>query len=445
MKIKTRFAPSPTGYLHFGNMRTAIVNWLFIRKKGGEFILRIDDTDRERSEEKYTEAIKTDLKWLGINYDSSFKQSSRIKRYEEIKEQLIHEGKLYPCYETKEELEMKKKFLLQRGLPPIYDRAALKICESEKQKFIDEGRKPHYRFLLPDVEIKWNDLIRGEIRIHAKKLSDPILIRGDGSMTYMLSSVIDDVDSNITHVFRGEDHITNTAIGIELMNAICKTEIQYAHLSLLKSSTGEMSKRKGSFAIRDYKEKSFHPMAINSYLGMIGTSKPIDIYKNLDDIVSQFDINSFSKATANFQEEELIRLNHKFISESSFEEIELHLKENQVFVSKDFFDTVKANVNTVSEIKEWDAIYHRPLTPIIDEGDRDYLKLARDLLPNVVDSDTWDVWTKILKEESGRKGKKLFMPLRLALTGRDYGPELKKILPEIGRDVILLRLSGEVS
>lgn len=437
MVVKTRFAPSPTGMLHVGNVRTALVNWLFTRKMKGNFMLRMDDTDLQRSKVEYENAIIQDLNWLGVSWDSFVRQSERMKRYEEVKEHLIKIGRLYPCYETQEELDMKRKMLLSRGLPPIYDRAAL------KKSNISENRSPHYRFLLNDETIKWNDIIRGDIEFQAKNISDPIVIREDGSMTYILCSAIDDIDFEITHILRGEDHITNTAIGIQITKALGANPPEIGHTSLLQSKTGEISKRLGGFDIRSLQENFIEPLAICSLLAKMGTSDSTEIASNMKALIDEFDTSKFSPSAVNYDYNELLQLNHKLVSNYSYEEASNSLKRLDIEVTEEFWLAFRGNINTIKEIKDWWIICFENIKPIIKEEDREFLQSAAKLLPSDNwDINTWDIWVKEIKSRLGRSGKSLFLPIRLALTGLDHGPEMKYLLKFIGRERIEKRLNA---
>ena len=442
MTVIVRFAPSPTGYLHLGNIRTALVNWLFAAQQGGKFILRIDDTDLVRSSEEYFEGFIQDLAWLGLDYEQMFRQSERLARYNEIKESLIAAGRLYPCFESAEELDMKRKTLLSRGLPPIYDRAALKLSAAEVASKIASGIKPHYRFKLDDEMIQWNDLIRGKMHFDPKNLGDPILIREDGSMTYMLCSCIDDIDMSITHVFRGEDHISNTAIGVQLHRAIGGAIPQFAHLSLLKTKTAEMSKRLGGFDIKSLREAFIDPMAISSLLARLGTAQSIEPYTDMGELIREFDIKKFGKAAANYDYEELKRLNHKIIAMSSYQRMLPTIEKLGITVEQSFFEAIKPNLDIMSQLKQWYEICRAQLVPVIDEEDRAFLREIADLLPAKLDENSWDEWINLIKKQTDRKGKSLFMPIRKALTASEDGPELKLVLPLIDRAVVLKRLGG---
>lgn len=438
MVVKTRFAPSPTGMLHVGNVRTALVNWLFTRKMNGSFMLRMDDTDLTRSKPEFEEGIKEDLQWLGLNWDSFARQSERLERYKEVKEHLIKIGRLYPCYETQEELDMKRKMLLSRGLPPIYDRSALKL------KDIPESRKPHYRFMLNNDTISWDDIIRGKIEFQAKNISDPIVIREDGSMTYILCSAVDDIDYGITHILRGEDHITNTAIGIQITEALGAMPPKIGHTSLLQSKTGEISKRKGGdFDIRSLKEKFIEPMAICSLLAKMGTSDATEIANDINLLIQEFDTSKYSPSAVNYDFNELLHLNHKLVSNYSFDEAKASLSKLDVEVNEEFWYAVRGNINTIKDTKSWWDICFADIDPIIKDEDRDFLSEASKLLPaENWDLDSWDQWISSLKQNLGRAGKNLFLPLRLALTALDHGPEMKFLFKFIGKDRVIKRLNG---
>jgi glutamyl-tRNA synthetase len=446
MSVKTRFAPSPTGMLHVGNVRTALVNWLFTKAHNGNFMLRMDDTDLLRSKPEYEEGIKRDLEWLGISWDSFAKQSERLQRYQEVRDQLIAAGRLYPCYETQDELNMKRKMLLSRGLPPIYDRAGLKLTKEQHEEFIAKGLKPHYRFLLQDELIEWDDLIRGNIQFQAKNLSDPIVIREDGSMTYILCSAVDDIDFEITHILRGEDHITNTAIGIQITKALAAKPPRIGHTSLLQSKDGEISKRLGGFDINNIRENYIEPMAVNSLLAKMGTSDSIDVSSNLDQLIKEFDIAKFSPSPVNYDFNDLVQLNHKLISSMSYQEILSSLQKLGIEISPELWDAVKGNINTVKDVEIWWKVCNQFIEPKIESENKDFLENSIAFLPEgEFDINTWDIWTKKIKEATARVGKNLFLPLRLALTGQPSGPELKLLLPLIGRDKVVKRLHGEVA
>ena len=439
-KVITRFAPSPTGKLHIGNVRTALINWLYAKKHDGEFILRMDDTDLVRSRKEYQIAIEEDLKWLGLNWNTTFNQLGRADKYDATKLELIKKNRLYPCYETPEELDIKRKFQLSSGKPPMYDRTALKLSEAQIATYKQQGRKPHYRFLINDADIVWQDMIKGEIKYHGSKLSDPVIIRADGSMTYMLCSTIDDIDYNISHVIRGEDHVSNTAIQIQMFEALGAKHPSFGHLSLVKSKEDKISKREGGYDVATIREEqNIEAMAINSFLALIGTSNPVNISKNLDELVEKFDITTYSKSPTTYMPEELEHLNHKLVITLEFNDIKAYLQKNDLNkVDENFWLAIRPNLQKLSEIKEWWQICHAPTK--VQGLDQALLEIAANTLPERINESTWSDWTKIVSQNSGKKGKDLYMPLRLALTGKTSGPELKTILPLLSRDEILSRL-----
>jgi glutamyl-tRNA synthetase len=442
MKIITRFAPSPTGKLHIGNARTALLNFLYARKYGGEFILRIDNTDRERSKKEFEDLIKNDLIWLGLNWDLEFDQNSRTNYYNQVKEKLIADGSLYPCYETQEELEIKRKSLLSRNLPPIYDRSALRLATKDIADYEERGLKPHYRYKIKDSPILWKDLVKGEVRYESKYLSDPVLVREDGTMTYMLCSTIDDIDYKISHVIRGEDHITNTAIQIQLFESLGAKPPMFAHLGLIKTKDSKISKREGGFDIESFRQDGyFEPMAINNFLSSVGSSKNISLHKNLDLIVQDFDLNSFSKSSTIFEIKDIEVINEKIISNFTYEEVKDKL--NNLIggeVSENFWLSIRSNLKKLNEVKIWwDVCYNFHYQNV---QEKEYIKLSRTLLPEGdFNQNTWKEWTESIKSSTKRRGKDLYMPLRIALTGIDHGPELSVLLPIIGRDEVIRRLS----
>jgi glutamyl-tRNA synthetase len=437
MSLITRFAPSPTGLLHIGNVRTALTAWSLAQKESGKFILRIDDTDKIRSEETFVEAIKEDLTWLGISWDQTFKQSERINRYQEAKEILIAAGRLYPCYESQEELDIKRKNQLKLGLPPIYDRAALKLTDQDKKRLENLGIKPHWRFLLEPGLIKWDDLIRGPIEFNSEKLTDPILFKEDGSMTYTLASVVDDLDFNISHIIRGEDHLTNSATHLQIFKALAAIKLpSLGHLSLMVSKKGEISKRLGGFDIRGLREAGIEAMAINSFLSKIGTSDPVEAFESLEALIKTFDLKKASKSPINYDFEELARINAKLIHRKSFQEVKKILG---LEITEDFWLAIRGNINNLQEVENWMRICHGEI--IKDEIlDQDFLKLAASLLPEEITQETWSLWTKEISRVSGKKGKELFLPLRLAITGLNHGPDMNYLLPLIDREKIINRL-----
>ncbi|WP_341764035.1 glutamate--tRNA ligase [Candidatus Tisiphia endosymbiont of Beris chalybata] len=441
-KIITRFAPSPTGMLHIGNSRTALINWLYARQHNGKFILRFDDTDLERSKEEYKKAIEEDLKFLGLNWDQTFAQSTRLEKYEFVKRLLLEKNRLYPCFETPEELGLKRKLQLSQGLPPVYDRASLQLTKEQISDYIRQGKKPHYRFLISHTAIRWQDMIKGEIRYEGKNLSDPIVVREDNSMTYMLCSVIDDIDFSITDIIRGEDHVTNTAVQVQMFEALEAKIPNLAHLSLVVARDEKISKRLGGFEIASLREESgLEPMAINSFFSLLGSSTPISPFKNLDELVKCFDITNMSKSPTIYLSEELERLNHKLLISLSFKEVQDRLRKiGCEEVNESFWLAVRANLQKLPEIKEWWNICYTQLTR--EELDKGFLKQAADLLEDKpIEIDSWGIWTKKIMEVTGKKGKEVFLPLRLAITGRQSGPEMSVLLPLLSRAEIIKRLN----
>ncbi len=440
MTVKVRFAPSPTGLIHLGNIRAALVNWLFAKQKGGEFILRIDDTDRERSTKENEAAIKADLKWLGLNWDQTFNQSNRFDRYDEVVAKLKADGRLYPCYETAEELDMKRKIQMSRGKPPVYDRAGLALTDDQKAAFEAEGRIAHWRFKLnTPARIEWYDLIRASVSIDMESLSDPILVREDGSYLYTLPSVVDDIDYGITHIVRGEDHVTNSAVQVQIFEALGATSPKLAHFALLTGKSGEgLSKRSGAMSIGEYRDaKGLEPMAIISLMARVGTSEPIEAFVTPDALIEGFDFGKFGRSTAKLDADDLDMLNAKILHETPY----AIMKERVADLEEDFWEIVKPNLKTLADIKIWQTIIHGPVTPIIE--DAGFIVKAAALLPEgTLDGDSWKAWTDAVKAETGAKGKDLFMPLRLAVTGQAQGPEMASVLPLIGREQIIARLTG---
>ena len=440
--MKVRFAPSPTGYIHVGNCRTALVNWLFARKQGGTFLLRLDDTDLERCDHKYVEALLRDWVWLGLDYDDYKKQSDRMSLYQEAVEKLKKDGRLYPCYETPEELEYKRKLRLKQGLPPLYDREGLTLSAEKKAQYQQEGRNPHWRFLLKDAPIVWNDIVRGPIHFEGSNLSDPILVRESGTFVYILASVVDDIDLNITHIIRGEDHVSNTAIQLQLIEALGADpkSFQFAHLALLAGEQGEaLGKRLGSLGIQDLRDQGILPMAICSLLGKIGTSDAIHPYAKMQDLLESFDLTHFGRATAKFSLTHLQQMNKKILQELSFEEAKKFSPVPEM--TESFWTAVQHNIESLNDIKIWWETCHQKGEGNVAPEDREFIQKALDLLPDGPwVENPWDSWTNVLKDQTQRKGKSLFMPLRLALTGQEHGPELKVIFHLLGYDLVKEKL-----
>lgn len=452
--VKVRFAPSPTGYIHIGNTRIALFNWLYALVNQGTFVLRYDDTDIERSKQCYIDAIAQDLEWLNIKPGEVYYQSKRFERYNEVAEQLKKQGLLYPCFETAQELELSRKIKLTRGLPPIYDRKALKLTEQDKAELLEKGLKPHWRFLLPNYEndvfkpkrtiISWYDEVKGIQTIDLSSLSDPILIREDGSYLYTLPSVIDDIDMEITHIIRGDDHITNSASQIAIFETLGKKAPKLGHINLLTTSSGEgLSKRTGALSIRTLREDGFEPMAISCLASLVGTSENITIYKTMNELAEHFNLTNVSKSSAKFSMEDLLRLNTLLVHDMSYANIQEYLKNIGVCNEKAeyFWNVVKPNISKTCEVTYWWDIANNSELTFTPEK-TDLLQTAINLLPNEpFNEETWKIWTNDIKDKTGKRGKELFAPLRFALTGTLHGPDLALFLPLMPKELIIKRLS----
>lgn len=434
MTVTTRFAPSPTGNLHVGNVRTALHNWLWAKKHGGRFILRIDDTDLERSKEEYVARIRADLRWLGLDWDAEERQSKRFDLYERRFEALKAAGRIYACYETPEELELRRKVLLGRGLPPVYERPA-------SDAPFPEDRTPHWRFKLDhDAPIEWDDLVRGHQKFDPKLLSDPVIRRADGSWLYMLPSAIDDVDLGITHVVRGEDHVTNTATQLQMFAALGAAAPAFAHEALLTGSEGKLSKRLGSLGVEAFKEQGIEPIALLALLARLGTSDPVEPVTNPAPLIAGIDFSRFGRAPARFDEGELAQLNARILHQTPYETVADRLPSA---MGKTGWEAIRPNLTRVDEARDWWAVVEGPVDSIAADEDRSYLGEAARLAAALDwTADPWHCLTGALKEATGRKGKSLFLPLRLALTGREHGPDMAALLPIIGRTRALERLTA---
>ena len=440
-----RFAPSPTGRLHVGNVRTALINWLFAKGQQGKFILRIDDTDTERSTQEYEDGIRTDLAWLGLTWDDSFSQSDRFAEYDAAADKLREMGLLYPCYETADELDRKRKIALSRGRPPVYDRAALALSDDDKAKLEAEGRSPHWRFKLSGERIEWNDLVRGPQSIDTSSLSDPILIREDGSYLYTLPSVVDDIEAKITHVVRGEDHVTNSGAQIEIFKALGGTAPDMAHTPLLIGADGQgLSKRLGSLSMGELRAQGYEPMAICSLLAKIGTSDNVEARESLDQLVAEFDFGKIGRAPARFDEAELLSLNAAILHGLPFEAVKGRLAAVDPRAADEaFWSVVRENCSLLPEVARWVETVFGDVTSLVDAEDKEFIATAAKLLPEgELTGDSWSAWANAVKAETGRKGRGLFMPLRKALTGQEHGPDMSAILPLIGRERALARLQS---
>ncbi|MBM3543927.1 MAG: glutamate--tRNA ligase [Alphaproteobacteria bacterium] len=443
MAVTVRFAPSPTGRLHAGNIRTALFNYLFARKEGGRLLLRLDDTDTERSTEEFAAGIREDLAWLGLEWADEVRQSDRFDRYAEAVEKLKASGRLYPAYETPEDLELKRKRQLARGKPPVYDRAALKLTDEDRALLEKEGRSPHWRFKLESRDVAWDDLVRGRQHVDAASLSDPVLVREDGTYLYTLPSVVDDIELGITHVIRGEDHVANTAPQIQLFEALGARPPAFGHHNLLVSADGQaLSKRDRALSIAALREEGLEPMAVASYAAIIGTSDPVTPHADLGELVEGFDFAKLSRAPARFDGNELRLLNAKLLHTLAYEVVADRLRAMGVAGGKAFWEAVRGNLTVLENAKLWWQVVDGPLEPVIE--DRDLCQTAAKLLPpEPWDGETWAQWSSAVKDATGAKGRALFQPLRLALTAHEQGPELKYLLPLMGRARVVARLEGK--
>ena len=438
MTVTTRFAPSPTGTLHVGNIRTALHNWLFARRHGGRFLLRIDDTDAERSEERFVEAIRADLAWLGLQPDGEERQSARFDRYEARFAELKAAGRVYPAYESAQELELKRKVLLGRGMPPVYDRAALALGEAERAKLEAEGARPHWRFKLHhDAAIEWDDLVRGPQRFDPRTMSDPVVRRADGSWLYLLPSVIDDIDMGVTQVVRGEDHVSNTATQLQMFAALGASLPGFAHTALLTGAEGKLSKRLGSLGIAHFREMGIEPQALIALLARLGTSDPVEPFVDPAPLIAGFDFARFGRAPARFDEEELAQLNARIVHQLDYAAVRARLPRG---MSEAGWEAIRPNLSTVAGAAEWWKVVEGPVTATIAEEDRDFLAQAAEIAATLDWTDPWAELTAALKTATGRKGRALFLPLRLALTGREHGPDMAALLPLIGKENAVGRL-----
>lgn len=429
----TRFAPSPTGYLHIGNMRAALMNYLIARKAQGTFILRIDDTDPERSKEEYVDGIKRDLEWLGLHWDRIERQSLRLDRYHAAADQLRDMGRLYECFETPTELDLKRKKQLNMGKPPVYDRAALALSAADKDALRAERGEGHWRYKLDQERINWTDGILGDLSIDAASVSDPVLIRGDGQFLYTMASVVDDVDLGITHVVRGSDHVTNTATQIQMIQAIGGTVPTFAHHSLLTGPQGEaLSKRLGTLSLRDLRDAGVEPEALISLMARLGANLPVELRMSLDDVAEGFELTQFGSAPTKFDEQDLYPLTARFLHAQSFDAMASDIAAVGVptELAERFWDVTRENITIRKDLAQWWEMFQNGANPVIDDEDRDFVAQALTLLPDgPFDGDTWKTWTTAVKDATGRKGKNLFMPLRKALTGQAHGPDMSALLP----------------
>lgn len=429
----TRFAPSPTGYIHVGNLRTALMNYLIARKSGGQFILRLDDTDQERSKQEYADGIMQDLDWLGLHWDRVEKQSLRMGRYREAAEQLRAAGRFYECFESPVELDLKRKKQLNMHKPPVYDRASLGLSDAEKTAKRAEGRDGYWRFLLNQNRIEWPDGILGSISIDAASVSDPVLIRADGQVLYTFASSVDDIDMGVTFIVRGADHVTNTATQIQIMQALGGQVPSFAHHSLLTGPQGEaLSKRLGTLSLRDLRSKGVEPMALLSLMARLGSSQPVDLAGSMADLIAGFDIGSFGAAPTKFDAEDLFPLTRAHVQSLPLDRVAGRIAELGVptEIAAEFWAVAKGNITVLAELESWWQLFRDGAEPLVDEADRAFVSQAMALLPaQPWTKATWGEWTATVKTATGRKGKELFRPLRRALTGRDAGPEMADVMP----------------
>ena len=435
MSVVTRFAPSPTGRLHVGNIRTALHNFLFARKNGGTFLLRIDDTDAERSTEEFDRMIREDLDWLGLTPDRLVRQSERFDLYEREFERLKAAGRVYACYETPEELDLRRKVLLGRGLPPVYERRPVDAP-------VPEGRAPHWRFRLDhDAPMLWHDLIRGEQKFDPKLLSDPVVRRADGSWLYLLPSVIDDVDLGITHVVRGEDHVSNSAAQIQMFEALGTKPPRFAHEALLVAAEGKLSKRLGSYGAEHLREEGVEPMALLDVLARIGTSQPVEPIASLDELAATFDFAHFGRAPAHFDPHEVELVNARLLHRTSYEQVANAIVAG---ISADDFDLLKGNIERLSDLERWVDVLHGDIEPPeLNHDERQVVREAAAIAATLDwSAEPWKALASAVKEATGKKGRDLFHPLRLALTGRDHGPEMAPLIARIGKERAIARLEA---
>ncbi len=435
--IVTRFAPSPTGRIHAGNIRTALVNWLLARSAGGRFVLRLDDTDLARSTAESAQSIRDDLAWLGFTPDIEVKQSDRFDRYEEALNRLAAQGRAYACYETPEELELKRRVALSRGLPPIYDRAALALSDADKARLEAEGRKPHWRFRMDEsADVEWHDGVRGACHFPAGALADPVVRRADGSWLYMLPSVVDDIDLGITDIARGEDHVTNSAVQLQMFAALGAAPPRLAHMALFTGKDAALSKRLGSEGVESWREQGIEPVAVAALLARLGTSQPVEPVARLADLLPGFSLSHFGRAPARFDPAELAGLSARCIHHMDLADVASRLPAG---IGESEWLAIRPNLTRLDEVAAWHAVIAGPISAVTEEPD--YLATAHATLADLAWGD--DIWNRLveaLKAATGRKGKALFLPLRLALTGQSHGPEMAALLPLIGREEALRRL-----
>lgn len=429
----TRFAPSPTGHIHVGNLRTALFNYLIARKAGGSFILRLDDTDRERSKEEYVDGIKRDLEWLGLHWDREERQSLRLDRYAQAADDLRKAGRLYEVFETPTELDLKRKKQLNMGRPPVYDRSGLALSDADKDRLRGEGREGYWRFRLDHERIEWTDGILGDISIDAASVSDPVLIRADGQVLYTFASSVDDTDMGVTHIVRGADHVTNTATQIQIIHALGAVPPAFAHHSLLTGAQGEeLSKRIGALSLRDLREAGVAPAALLSMMARLGSGQPIGLQTSLDDLAAEFDLSHFGASPTRFDVDDLWPLTREYNQSLPFDQLRDRIAALGVpaELAERFWRVASQNITRLDDLAEWWQIFSQGAEPQIDAEDGAFIAQAMALLPPPPYTDaTWSEWTTQVKAATGRKGKGLFMPLRKALTGQAHGPDMSDVMP----------------
>ena len=442
--VKVRFAPSPTGYLHVGNARAALVNFMFARREGGQFLLRLDDTDTERGRPEYEQGIYEDLRWLGIEWDAFAKQSERSARYEEVAEALKASGRLYPCFENEDELAAKRAALIKRKLPPVYDRHALSMTPAQRATAEANGKRPYWRFKLSDEAVSWNDLVLGARNIKLPTVSDPVLIRADGSPLYTFTSVVDDSDMGITHIIRGEDHVSNTAVQIDLFRAIARKPVpRFAHLPLISGGDGEkLSKRIGSISLRSLRKDGIEPAAITAYLARLGTSKDAAALP-LSELIAQFSLNDFSRSPPRFDAGQMLGLNRKLLHHLPFEAVRDRLPEG---AGPEFWEAIRGNLDLLTEARRWWAVVAGEIvTPELPDEAVAVIAKAAETLPAELNAAAWKGWVAEISAATGAKGKALYQPLRLALTGEEHGPEMAPLLALMGSARAARRLGACVA
>jgi glutamyl-tRNA synthetase len=448
MGVTVRFAPSPTGWLHVGNARLALVNWLFARRHGGRFVLRLDDTDAARSQDIYVEAIHRDLAWLGLDWDAERRQSDHLAAYDDAAAQLVAAGRLYPCFETPEELEYARRRAQRDGKPPVYDRAALNLSEDEKRALEAEGRRPHWRFRLDTQVERWDDVVRGDSHVDLGSISDPVLRRSDGTWLYTLPSVVDDVDCGVSHVIRGEDHVTNTAAQIQIFRALGAEPPAFAHLPLLIGEGGQpLSKRFAALSLGELHQEGIEAMALAAMLAALGSGHDPRVAHEPQDLLEDFDLAGYGRSAAQFSHEALARHNARTLHAMPFWSAEPRLAHIGLeTLDEAFWEAVRPNLEKFGDVAEWWRICREPLAPEIAAEDREFCAEAAGLLPPAPwDEHSFDAWKRAVQQATERKGRALFMPLRLALTGMDHGPELKNLLPLLAPETVAARLRGETA